>query len=278
MPETTPKNKTVFLVFAVSRSGHHAVMDWIYNQFNNPKVFLNYVKYQDASFDNRTQYYANDKKYFRNLNANWEKYGVLEERLKEYSVEDVAAKEILGNDKNLLMLNFENKSVSSLDQSIEDFAKQFGENTKVVPIIIARDIFNYLASKMKMGRYFFPERNLFAWKDHVRECLGLTNYLPNKVCINYNKWCVDMDYRKEVAEKLGVDTFIPEWNEVSSFGGGSSFDILKFKDNAKQMKTDERWKTYEHDEEYLSYLQDKELTDLSERYFGHIEGTERLFN
>ena len=68
---------------------------------------------------------------------------------------------------------------------------------------------------------------------------------------------------------LLVDREILNWNTVSTYGGGSSFDNQNI--NAGQMKVLERWRVYKNIEAYRNlFLNDKELVSLSEIIFGKI--------
>lgn len=276
MIDKTAKN--IIFTHAMSRSGQHAVIDWIFNQFENNRVFFNYMKlYPDIDpYSIRSQYYFNEEKYFHKLNENWKKHGVLDEKLKEFKLEtSVLWKSICENEKNLISMNFENIDFTSHEQDLKYFTKKFIAEERFSNVLVVRDIFNYIASKMKMGRYFHPETNLGCWKAHAYEYLGYTNSLRNKVLVNFNSWVKDEAYRKDIAESLCVDNFLPKWNEVSSFGGGSSFDGKDFHGNASSMNVLNRWREYVDDKEFRSYLKNyKELVELSEAIFGHIPGTE----
>jgi len=274
------ENKNIILVHAMSRAGQHPIIDWVYNQFNDDRLFLNYMFINDPNFlERRSQYYFNNKKYYYILNPNWKKYGVLEEKLREFNPEtsDIFNRISLSK-KNLLMMNFENVNLTDSKENIDKFEAQFVSNGSYTNVLIVRDIFNYLASKIKMGRYFHPEKNIENWKSHAKEYLKKTCCLNNKITINFNKWVTDPDYRKLKSVELKCDIFLPEWRQISSFGGGSSFDFLSFQGKGNEMAVFERWKEYRNNREFRKFLEDEELWELSESIFGHIQGTEELHN
>ena len=102
----------------------------------------------------------------------------------------------------------------------------FGKSASRYDLIIIRDPFNLLASRLQRHKKFLEDPNyqenylsvsrrnyLLArysnktmvelWIDYAQEYLGETNYLQhNKICINYNQWFADIDYRQEIADKL----------------------------------------------------------------------------
>lgn len=272
--------KNLFLVIAMSRSGHHAVMDWIYEQFEPEKFFFNYCDFSlpEKTFDNRVQYHYNNRKYYSKISQSWMKYGTLEEKLEEFSLEtEKVRNRIFNADKNLLMLNFENLNPNKLPMSVGSFASHFHpvQNTKCV--LIMRDIRNLFASRIKSGRELTLENiekkdsvylnAIEIWKSHAREFLGITNNLPQKICVNYNRWFSDKNYRIKLSKTFCVDKQISAWNTLATYGGASSFDGKKFQDDASKMNVLQRWKEYEDNESFMSILNDQELADLSEKIF-----------
>ncbi len=266
----------------MSRSGHHGVMDWIYEQFFPEKFFFNYCDFSnpDPLFTNRVQYYYNNRKYYAKISDSWIKYGLVEQKLKEFSpeTEDIKTK-ILSADRNLIMMNFENLNSAKLPMTPDQYIERFVPVKNAQHILVIRDIFNFIASRIKSGRELTLKdltensarltSTIELWKTYAREYLGITDYLPQKISVNFNKWFVDDEYRKNLSKMLSVDRDISNWNTVSTYGGGSSFDNQNT--NASQMKVLERWRMYENMEAYRNlFLNDKELVSLSERIFGKI--------
>lgn len=272
----------LFLVIAMSRSGHHGIIDWIYEQFLPEKFFFNYCDFSnpDPLFINRVQYHYNSRKYYAKISDSWIKYGLVEQKLKEFvpETEDIKTK-ILSADRNLLMMNFENLNPAKLPMTTNQYIECFVPVKNAQCILVIRDIFNFIASRVKSGRELtledLAENNarlastIELWKTYAREYLGITNYLPQKVSVNFNKWFTDCEYRKNLSKMFCVDREILNWNTVSTYGGGSSFDNQNI--NASQMKVLERWIEYENIEAYRNlFRNDIELVSLSERIFGKI--------
>jgi len=270
-----PKNNHLFLVYAMSRSGHHAIIDWIYHQFAGPKAFVNYMQLEDRALEHRTQYYINEKKYLTEIDSSWSAE-YRENKLREFQMEDNLARDFLFHqDKNLLLMNFENVNLSALPLRPERFVEQFGSVAKFSNILIMRDLFNWLASKIKGGQADNLVELLLSWESQAREYLGLTNNLLPKILINYNRWCQDLDYRQELAGELGADTFLASWEKMLIHGGGSSFDGLNYATNASRMDLLKRFEYFKDDNQYRDIIaQNRHLVALSEQIFGVIAGTE----
>jgi len=73
---------------------------------------------------------------------------------------------------------------------------------------------------------------------------------------------------RQVSDRLGLHYSDQGLNEVLKFGPGSSFDGAQFDGRGPEMKVLERFTSLEHDVLYRSLFEDRELTTLSERYFG----------
>ena len=274
-------NKNLFLVISMSRSGHHPIMEWVYTQFNPGKLFLNYCDFaspQDV-LDNRILYHWNDRKYYTKISDSWVKYGLVDQKLKEFvrETEDVR-REVINSDKNLLIMNFENLNLSQIPMPVDTFTSYFSPFKNRGCILVMRDIYNLIASRLKSGRELSREdirqknetfQNMIsAWKSHAREFLGETNVLPDKILVNFNRWFLDANYRSELTRKLHCDREVADWHTVSTYGGGSSFDKMDLKDDARKMAVLDRWKEYRDDDIFWTAFDDPELVSLSERIFG----------
>jgi len=114
------------------------------------------------------------------------------------------------------------------------------------------------------------------WKQYAREALDLTAHLgPRKLVVRYNDWFQSEAYRKDLAERLGLEFSDAGLEDVTKFGFGSSFDRQAFHGRAQQMDVMARWRKYENEASYRS-LFDEEMCDLSRKLFGVVAGTERL--
>ncbi|MDJ0556305.1 MAG: hypothetical protein QNJ68_18080, partial [Microcoleaceae cyanobacterium MO_207.B10] len=118
------------------------------------------------------------------------------------------------------------------------------------------------------------------WLDYAKEYLGETNYLKhNKICINYNQWFPDVEYRQEIAsEKLQIEFSDAGIDKVTSFGGGSSFKGKQFDGNTTSIDVLNRWQKFADDPQYRELFNNPEISEYSERIFGHIPGTESLIS
>ena len=152
-------------------------------------------------------------------------------------------------------------------------------------LLIIRDPFNLFASRLKTSDQepdFLSVNSqnktmIDLWIDYAKEYLGETNYLKhNKICINYNQWFADVEYRQQIAEKLQMEFSDAGIDRVKSFGGGSSFEGKQFDGKATSMDVLNRWQKVSDNPQYKEFFTNQEVWEYSERIFGHIPGTESL--
>jgi hypothetical protein len=237
-------NKKEILVHGTSRSGHHAVANWIYRQSPGYKCYIN-----DANLD-RDPFLSN---------------GRGENRLDDIEKEK----------KEMIVCCFEDKDFDKIysDYFLEHKSNWFGDSEQFFNTLVIRDPFNHFASKAtyNRSRLHRHKSQSFAtrmWKQHAKEYLGYTNYLPkNKICINFNKWVEDKEYRKNIAEQIGLNFTDEGREDVVAAGGGSSFNGMDFDGKASEMDVNIRWRHSIKDPYFFKYF-DEEVLELSARIWG----------
>lgn len=195
-----------FYIYATKRSGHHAIIEWMGEGIDRNVVFYNDMFLND---------YENDT--------------IKEKRYKVF---------LFGKG----LISYEIYNFEDGDLSLNKF--------KGRKIIIVRDIYNTMASSIKKyvekgfkptgisKEDYFPEL-LRIWKQYCREILGETNFVGNKLFINFNQWSTSKQYRDKIANEIGFKNEDKTVDKISS-SGLSSFN----KGSAKGMKINERFWNY----------------------------------
>lgn len=235
--------------FGLKRSGNHAVINWIIaNSGIEGAVHMNNV------FD-------------------------LSESPPKIINQSQIKKELSGNTK-LLVLSYEDVSLN--DGIIEVPAYKFSENHKFVNVILLRDFYNFLASRIgilesikKAGvrnpiqKVSLEEvKNL--WKQYAKEYQGKTNFIKESLSVSYNDWYKSKDYRDELLRDLfGVNSINKDkdLNKVSDHGRGSSFDGLTYDGRANEMKVLERWKVYQEKPIFQNLINDDLIRKINREVF-----------
>lgn len=254
------RNDNLFTFFALKRSGHHAVMVWLAYHFNLPIFVLNTVTpYTDPYLTIR-------------FSNNWDK-----ESDWLVHIEDV--EQIRNVHKHCLVISIQDFNITSLEDGrdfIWERQRTVGESLKLFNILVLRDPFNMLASRLyKPGlvpKLIDNSEILDTWEIYAEEYLGITNFIKYKIAVNYNLWFLSLDYRKQLSEQFGLSFTDAGLNVVpkASGGHGSSFDKNSYDGRGNQMKVLERWKICQHDKRFVEAFRERQkLANLYRKIFPH---------
>lgn len=148
----------------------------------------------------------------------------------------------------------------------------------ITNILILRDPYNLFSSRIRKAslvnnpaypKYASPvmDRALKLWKSHANEYLGLTNFLEHKVCIYFDSWFSNIEYRQNISRKLSLKFTDKGFHKVSKEGGGSSFNQIIFNRSNRTMDVLNRQRYLTDSEQKLlkKTLSDKHLLELAYR-------------
>lgn len=269
-------NDQALRIFAMRRSGHHAIVNWICHHLSGKYFFLNDCKLGFSPFESAVWPSSVVKGFFG----------------KHHLFRPGIERQGMFTYKGTLIFNYEEADLSKVPE-LMDIAQEkvwIGPSRLRRDILILRDPFNLLASKLKWayGVVDRPSKPTLEdvrlardlWKIYAREFLDKTRHLRNRICISYNQWFADKKYRDQLAASLGFENRDLGVKEVAKWGptlSQDSFDGLKFEGRAQEMRVLERWKVFEKDPFFLDLISDGELQKLSYKIFGEINGTGSLF-
>lgn len=241
--------------FGQRRSGHHAIMNWVYAHFSGPSGYVNEISKIDQI----------------DINSHFKNATIEEIELDRKGTSFFK--------KECLILNVEDADLKLASEEIEK-SKFYprGRSKKITNILILRDPFNLFASRLKKSMndgtsevHWIGENSVRTWIQHAKEFLNETNYLgDNLVTISYNHWFSDIDYRRQISEKLDLKFTDDGFLTVPSHGGGSSFDGVSKNQNANTMEVLQRWRVFEGDERLKTIFENNVILNLSKAIFGDI--------
>lgn len=235
-----------FLINGISRSGHHAVIYWVFSQIYGSNVTGKEIPDEIAYFDHCCKIDGDF------LIADYGRSGRVEQKFRKakyniYNVEELPVYEMEQFDKELSVLSDRPRK----------------------KIIMLRDPFNNYASRYKKAHRWgwgFIKRKW--WKNHAKAYLDKNNDI---MFILYNKWFCDEKYREEVINELGFEhkpgiglSYVP------FHGGGSSFERKR---DGRKMDVLNRWRKYKDDQQYFK-LFDPEMLELSSKIFSGFDEIE----
>ena len=250
-------NQTELRLIGMSRSGNHAIAQWILAQATGRVCFLNAAEGRSNPFltarpmDDGPSCWTNIPGF------------------------DLAAEQRGGawSAKDLLMFSHEDGFLArSCSEEFERSHDAFvGPSRRRVDVLILRDPFNLFASRRKcLWGVLTPRTTVKVWKQHAREFLRPGRFLRHDpLVISYNRWCVDRDYRRGVAQHLGLAFTDAGRDRVWPCNGGSSFDGRAYDGRAAAMRVFDRWRHYAEDPSFRQMF-DPEVRTLSARIFGPL--------
>jgi len=172
-----------------------------------------------------------------------------------------------------IILTHEQETISNVAKACASSTAVWRNDNKPTMVIVLRDFKNWVASCIKMAERdgkpveeIINKDKIKIYKDHFR-------YTHNDIhgihYILYNQWVKSPDYRREVCELLGLTFTDAAIDQLSIFGGGSSFDGMKHIKTASSMNTDKRYKEMEDNPYYKAILQQhSNVLSLSNEVFG----------
>ena len=258
-PVDQPVNEVEIQALGMSRSGNHAIADWIYAQAEAPKLVLNCA-------EGKTNPYLTCRPLASG--RGWRSAGV------DMEAERAGRR----SRKALVMHTYEDSWLAhafsrELDREHDAW---LGPSRRRVALLVVRDPFNLFASRTKMGAALSPGIARKMWKQHAREALGETRRIKRElVVVRYNLWAKDDAYRAALAERLGLGAGEADIDRVAACNAGSSFDGLTYDGRAREMPVEDRWRAYADDPAFRAIF-DEEMMRLSDRLFGRQAAIEAL--
>lgn len=231
-------NSDDFQFFALRRSGHHAIINWLQIHYNTCEYFTNCYLRESGKVENLT----GDRFTYNNPQG-------------QGSCRILSFEDKLGHEVNPPFSAY----------ACLPYARRF---------IVVRDLYNCFASRLKRKRANPHWNNwprcldVALWRVYFDEFLANTNDLGDKTTrINYNFWCKNVAYREQLALEVAGHFTDEGKNIVAVIGKGSSFDNFH---EADKMAVTSRWKMYAKDREFAALLKDQELANLCRLHFGLV--------
>jgi hypothetical protein len=264
------RNELAIWVYHLKRGGGHAVVNWIARNLDRQVFHLN------NAFSKPWKLHWRGEKIFRRI-TNPDRYGGPGQRL--FNVElpaDASYRDVARMPKEVLLTNVENLPLERVPREPmlgEGANRLIGSSRRRQTVLVLRDAYNTFASVWQGKRRMRNRLHRFyatQWKAYAREFLGETSFLPDgTVKISFNAWFADNQYRRRMAEQLGLDHADRGIDEVSSDGGGSSFTGQEYQSRARDMAVLDRWRHFIDDPDYVAAF-DEETVELSRRIFGDV--------
>ncbi len=259
----TPVNQREFRVVGLSRSGTHAIINWLLAQVDGRYCFLNCAEPGTNPFHS-----ARTLDSGHSYRTNIPRFDLRHEQEGRVSARDVL---VHGYDDCLGMVC--SRDVEQRHNSL------VGASGERLDVLILRGPFNLFASRKKAGIsreaagaavVTWPTVARI-WKQHARAFLREKVHSPRPlVVINYNRWARERSYRRELATQLGVSFNDAGFRAVPAVASGSSFDGTRYHGQPEKMDILQRWRHFRDNPHTRSLFAD-DLVQLSRRIFGPVQ-------
>ena len=250
-------NDTSIRIVGMSRSGNHAIIDWLLRAIaGRDWCFLNCVEPKADPWS--TARPMDDGRCWRTGAAN---------------ARDVAgaARRAKAPQWDVLLRSYEDTfltPVFGIDHAWPNWAA-IGGSRRCVDVLILRDPYNLFASRRRSRTGLVGEKvAIRIWKQHARAFLARRHARTPLVTISYNTWVKDRGYRRRKAAALGLAAPADDIGRVAGCNGGSSFDGYAFADRPEQMRVLDRWRHYADDPSFAALFDDT-VRRLADDIFGH---------
>jgi hypothetical protein len=259
MPAQSYVNDFEIRVVGMSRSGSHAIINWILAQSPGRTCFLNCAEPGTNPFVSARP--LGPDPHSPSHRASFASFDVEAERAGQLSRKD------------LLVHSYEDTFLGPFKKPANEARHdaEVGRSRRRVDLLVLRDPRNLFASRLASG-YGWLEDELVArvWCQHAREFLGLRrNLCQERLMLSYDAWVTRGTYRRQVAETLGLQFDDRAAHAVPSVAGGSSFDGTAYDGCAEEMPVLARWHAFLGDPRFHRLLTPTVL-ELSDRAFEDV--------
>lgn len=230
-----------YLVTGMYRTGHHAISVWMLHQFAGIKEFsINTVSPWMFAVEANGLHVLANSPFKTHEHKDKTKFGKIVEAVKP----------------DTIIVTHEQSTIE--DARIE--ASKHSWFTSPKTIVIIREFRNWVASCVQMSHRDkkpvveeINQASIKLYDNHI------TSYLKDQsperpVFILFDKWANDVGYREKVCKELSLTFTDAAKEQLSIFGGGSSFDEMNFLKNAGGMDVTNRYKSMERDPYYRAYV------------------------
>ena len=241
------------LIVSMHRTGHHAVAIWLLHQRNNITEFsittISNWLFAVGNDDDLYMLANNPLKTGKNEHADKEKLFSIASEVKPEG----------------LIITHEQERINDALYKVQKSPFILNKS-----IVVIRDFRNWVASCLKMALRDNKIIETIINNDTVAEYRNhLINYSKFDChYILFNDWATNKDYREAICDDLGYMFTDVAKNQLSIFGGGSSFDGMQHLKTASQMDVNNRYKEVEtHPYFEMMMSKHKEVLQLSDTIF-----------
>ena len=229
-----------YMIYGTKRCGHHGIIDWLKPQIGEIVRHFNDRRYALMPLEHRDD----EHNLVEHLLELREKVYLFDNGIRQRSSEVYLDKY---NDVDNI-ISFEGIELTRMNELGEQWLQDMNRGLKTINpnfsisndmthIVVLRNPWNIAASQIRWSldrpdNYNRVLIDMAVWSDFY------DNYINKKEdthFIVFDKWFMNIEYRKKISSDLGLEFNDINKNNVALAGGGSSFDKMNFDGNAEDM-------------------------------------------
>lgn len=232
-------------IVGMSRSGNHAIINWLLNQLAGKWVFLNCVEPRSNPFETARPLDCGN----RVLASEPHLRGAEERQIRR-----LAEWLVFSQEDTFLGPALDTRAMAAQ-----------GLSRAGADIIVLRDPYNLMASRKRFGwRPVTPVTERRIWKQHAKHVLAGRGFGGRTLIpILYNHWVASESYRRQISRQLGLQFCDEGRDKTAACGGGSSFDGY----GTVSRRVFDRWQQFRDDSDFWHMI-DFEMEALAAKLFG----------
>jgi hypothetical protein len=275
-------NKKEIAVFGIKRCGNHPIIHWLIEQMGKHVVHLNDVT-SKSPYDSCEEINVKGLPLYQSRLTRKGIKNLCRQLLRNLDVVEYSKKDKGVNwhairfftPKDCLIISYENTffNCNAYTEFLKEHDNYAGYSEQSYRTVVLRDAYNLFASLLCAPFVTTKEivRCIELYKQYAKIFLDIDRQkMLNIICINFNEWFDNPNYRIQLARQFGMDNNGEPFQRVHSIGGGSSFNGMLKDGKAQEMNVLERWKVYRKDPSYRAIFRDTNLAELSDAIFGRI--------
>lgn len=245
-------------VFALRRSGHHAVMNWVLANTSGRYCFLNDCRPKHPPF-HVARIVKNPDHW---LQTNIEGLDYRAEAAGRHAPKD------------LMIYNYEDRRLKEVEtrRYRRERTAWLGTSARRRDLLILRDPLNLVASRLKKflpritnRKRWYRRMTVDLWLEQARAAVAGGGF-EDPIVVNYNRFVEEPQARAATAAALGFDATDDALAAVPAYGGGSSFTGLERAPTPQELTA--RWRSFADDPYFASFFRDPAVLGLAETLFG----------
>lgn len=237
--------------YALRRSGCHAILNWIFNQYEEPVLFFNNaIRGQDPLL---------------NIRSSGDLQNILD--IEPWYHNRQSREEIASWDTKTISILYEDYVTIGPELAAD---VSWIKPDKIHRLLIFRDFPNWMASRIRwtLNRKMKMDYELFIWRWKMYAYDFLYKEGLIKIC--YNLWRISTEYRESILSELDLPLRNDDISHIPNFGGGSSFTPVSYGARARcDLQYNSRHKYLEE------FPEVQELIAKDEELYHYIKAVER---